>query len=446
MKPIVTYLSMCYMLFAVCSFVTADTIPPLPIDELKKIELKYTDTLLKPFPVDTFYLQVYGGNILGGNLNLEHPIKKNTLVSLRATADKNYDYADYLLFGGAMDFGWLTKHFWHQIGLSGMRKNKESRYYENSEINYNPIWFISNGTLQLNNRLRGARYTNMHANIFWVVNSNISFNMPSLIGVINSDAELLFQATEKIKDENKFFSKVRLNDLFIIGDNLFLQPGINYATQKNRLGISLNSGILIAGVTTFFTLNYNSAQTFYFDTLYSNVDNYAVNNNLDYQVCDWDINWSILWKDIQILGNYRYFSSYLTWQQSDSSITPEVCDTIYNEISFNIKNKWRFLNNTFSINYTPKKLNLIPGLVITDSIRADIENFDLRNSIYVYGSRNWENQKIPKFILFTLQVGYNWKYLRVFAGAENIFDNKYEILPDKLSLGRKYLAGLEIKK
>ncbi len=80
MKQIVNHFAICYLLFTICyNIALAESLPPLPIDRLKKIELKYSDTIIKPIPIDTFYFNLFGGNILGAKLLLQQVIPNCTL-------------------------------------------------------------------------------------------------------------------------------------------------------------------------------------------------------------------------------------------------------------------------------------------------------------------------------------------------------------------------------
>jgi hypothetical protein len=88
----------------------------------------------------------------------------------------------------------------------------------------------------------------------------------------------------------------------------------------------------------------------------------------------------------------------------------------------------------------------MPDYVLTDSIHVLLNKFYITGIIDFNGHRDIGEITLPRTILVNCQVGYTWKLLNIFGSAENIFDNRYQILPHKTSLGRKFSLGLAIKK
>jgi len=434
-----------YFLFLILNITFADTILPLPIEDLRKIEMKYDDTLVQPFPLDTIYLKIYGGNIFWGDINLTRVIDKTIFLNLNGKCEKNRDFSNYLLADGKVNLGWSAREFWHEFAFATNWKKRGQRYYQRMEVYYNPIWFTSKGTFTLKNTVRGASYIDTEQNNFFSGCADLAFNSPSRLGIINSNANIFYQANNRAGDKFLTTTSAGLSDLITIGDNLFIKPGVHYNIEKEILTISSNLGFIISGVTTFIDLQQNVLKTFSFDSLYTDVFPFLVTEDLDYPICDWQCGTTIQWKDFRFSGIYQQFSSYLNWvrAQKDSWIIPELLDSTYSQISLNLAGKWRFLKNYFSVNYTPDTRNLVPRYIISDSILINAGKFEIISDIVVAGKRTWYNRTLPNDILLSSQIGYKWRFVKLFARIENILNNKYEILPNRFDTGSNYFIGLE---
>lgn len=421
-----------------------ETIPPLPINDLKKIELSYNDTLLKPFPIDTLFLRVYGWNTYGVNIILSHQMGRNTLFNVDAAAGKNQDYTSYLFSKGNVNVGWLTGNFWQELGLSAFWKKRTQEYYRQIGISYKPIWFISSATLTLDNTIRGAQYFTNLRNNFMTATSNLSYNTPSPLGIINTEVNALIQNYYNAGTKTLLSTTAGLSDLITIGDNLYIKPGAKYNIEKKRLSINGNIGFFLKGMATNVDVENNNVNTFYFDTLYSNAFPILVNRYLDYPICNWNIGLSIQKKNLIFSGRYRQFNSYIYWSQTDLLLAPNYLSQKYKDISGTMTANWSPIKNVLTFAYAPDKRNLIPFYAISESINFYINNFDFGVSSVLSGERKWYDQTLPYYITYSISLAYKWRYLKLLANIENILNNKYEIIPERYDLGRKYYIGLEI--
>jgi hypothetical protein len=443
--------------FILVIFVTiclqAQTLPPLPIDSLKKIELKYSDTLIKPFRIDTLHINLYGGNILGGNLFLLQTISKKCLLNTCLEGNKNFDYSDYLYGNGKINLGWLSKNFWHEFALQPFWKTRAQRYYGQLIFSYNPIWFIANGSITFNNQLRGTKYVDTQSNLLLAGRSDWNFNMPSLIGIINGDANILAQSIRKNNYKYWISSAIALTDLITIGDNFFVQPGVNYNIEKKQIEPTINTGIFVAGVKTFINISHNLIKPFYFDTIYSNVYSLLVFDDIDYPLCAWQAGFQLSWKDLQISTNYQRYRSYIghsprsctqgRGSPRDTWLIPQFIEGRYRSLNFGIGYSWRFIKNNIYLNYTLDEINLIPRYNFSDSMLINVGRFDFGTVVFISDKRMFDNQMLKSYITLSSEIGFNWKSIRPYIGVDNILDKRYEIFPTRFALGRKYFVGLE---
>jgi hypothetical protein len=437
------------LIFLVTSASLPETIPPLPIEELKKVELHYNDTLLKSLPVDTLYLRLYGWNQIGGNILFSNTIKKRTLFNLDVKGEKNKDYSNYIFSKGDIDIGWITGNFWQELGASAFLKKRTQEYYQQIGVSYNPIWFISSATLMLDNTIRGAQYFNRTRENFVNGKSELSYNAPSPLGIINADINTLLQNYNNNGPTTLTSTSVGLSDLITIGDNLYLEPGAKYNIEKKRLSIKGDIGFFIKGITTNIDIENNNVNTLYFDTLYSNAFPITVNRDLDYPLCKWNIGLSIQRKNLDFSARYRQFSSLIYWFPMVDPIIPGYDNQNCKNISTTIKVTWSPIINTMTMTYAPDKRNLIPLYTIADSLQINLRSFTFGADCFVNGPRRWETlietyTTQPYYITYSSSIAYKWRYLRLFVNIDNILDNRYEILPFRFSLGRKYYIGLEI--
>ena len=422
----------------------AQTLPPLPIDDLKKLEFKYSDTLMKPYRIDSLYFNLFGGNIFTGRLFYLQPIKKECLLNATIEGAKNCDYSNYLYGNGKISFGWLSKNFWHEFDIRAFWKKRDQRYYEQLTLSYNPIWFISNGTLTVNNQLRGTKYIDYESNVFLTAQSNWNFNLPSPLGVIDGKADILTQLIRKVNNKYLTTEAVELADLITIGDNFYIQPGIGYNIEKKQIEIEVNTGVLIAGVKTFINISHNSIQPFYFDTLYNNVFPLFVSDNIGYPLCAWQVGFQLSWKDLQISTKYEQYGSYIGYLPRNTWLIPQFIEGRYRSLNFGIGYSWRFIKNNIYLNYTPDEINLIPRYNFSDSMLINVGRFDFGAVVFISDKRIFDNQMLKSYITLSSEIGFNWKSIRPYIGVDNILDKRYEILPNRFDLGRKYYIGLEI--
>lgn len=439
--------NICVILFADplrLGSIEASTIPPLPIDALKKIEIGYNDTLIEITLPDTFNLKLYGGNIFGGTLRYTNPIKTRSILSLNADVNKNFDFSDYLFANCLIRYGWLWKNFWQDVSLSLTRNIRlpfdYTQYYENISIGYNPTWFIGSGNLSLDNQIRLSRYYDTISNIFFVSNSNVNINMPTGLGTFNYCTDLLSQSLNKVMFNNNISAKIELTNLIAIGDYFFTKPGVHYNLNKGKVGGSITAGIKLRDVKTFVDVKYQSIQHFYYDTLYIKVCPYLVNTEVSrYPICDYDIGFSLFYKKIGFESRYRRFNSYLSLQSHDRYLQTKIIDTLYQEISFQLNAQYRNLDNHLSVRYPIGKNFITPSLHVSDSIRYHLGKFKIALRFDFIGNRT-----LPDYSLFSINLIYQYKLFEFAGYIENIFDNKFEVIPNQLNKARKYFLGLGV--
>jgi hypothetical protein len=434
-----------YSLLIILTIVSiqAQTLPPLPIDSLKKIELKYSYTLIKPVPIDTLHLNLFGGNIFGGRFFLLHPINKKCLLNTNLEGAKDFDYSNYYYGNGKINFGWLTKNFWQEFELRAFWKKRELRYCQELSLAYNPIWFISNGTLTFNNELRGTKYIDTETNLLLAGWSDWNFNMPSPIGIIDGEANILAQAIRRDNYKYWTFSTVALTDLITISDNFYTQPGVNYNIEKNQIEPKVDIGIFIANTKILLNLSHHTIKPFYFDTLYNNIYPLLVFDSIDYPLCIWQAGFELSWQDLVISANYERYNSYIRYSSRDTWIIPQFIESRHTALNFGIEYSRRFLKNNFYIYYTPDEINLIPQYTISDSMLINLGRFGFGLVGFYSSQRIFDNQTLNSYIILSSEIGFNWRSVRPYVKVDNILDNRYEILPARFALGRKYFIGLE---
>lgn len=432
-----------YILFLVFTISHAQMLPPLPIDSLKKIELKYSDTIIKPIPIDTFFLNIFGGNIFGGKLNLQQGLNKKSWLEISLDGGKDFDYSDYLYGNGKINLGWLKKNFWHELELGALYQMRKTKHFEQLLLSYNPIWFISGGSLTFNNHLRGARYIDTRSNFLLAGKLDWNFNFPSSFGIINGDANIFAQIIKKNNYQHWITSAIELTDLITFSDNLYIQPGATYYINKKQIETKVNIGILIMDIKTVLNLSRNSIKPFYFDTLYKNVYPLLVFDSIDYPFCSWQADVQVIWKDLQASINYERYSSYINYSSQDSWILPQYIESHHTALNFGAEYSWQFIKNNIYLKYTPDKINLIPKYTISDSMLINLGRFDFNLVGFFSDKRIFDNQTLKSYLTLSSEIGFNWKSIRPYVGVDNILDNRYEILPSRFSLGRKYFLGIE---
>jgi hypothetical protein len=366
------------------------------------------------------------------------------MFNIDAATGKNQDYTSYYFSKGNTGIGWLTGNFWQELSVSAFWKKRTHEYYRQIGLSYSPIWFISSATLMFDNTVRGARYFNYAQENFITAVSELSYNTPSSIGIINATVNTLFQKYSNNGHTTLTSISVRLEDLITFGDNFYIKPGASYNIEKRNLSIIGNIGFFIKGITTNIDVENNNVNTLYFDTLYSNAFPISVNRYLDYPICNWNIGLSIQKGGSSFSGRYRQFNSYIYWSQTDSLLVPNYLNQKYKDISAMITVNWSPIKNILTFTYAPDKKNLVPLYAISESLNFYMNNFDFGVSSVLSGKRNWYDQILPYYITYSVSLAYKWRYLRLFTHVENILNNTYEIIPYHFNLGRKYCIGLEI--
>lgn len=419
----------------------SDSLPPLPFDKLWKIEMAYHDTSFTKIKIDSFYIQLRAGNILSGDLSLNQLLRKRLLCNLSLHGSKDSDFSEVHDYNGAINLDCLTKNFFQEFGFSLQKKIRNLQYYETAKLSYTPTWFIASGILQLKNSLWATRYFEQSRKNFPSAHSNFIFNYPTIIGNINTNTEFLFQ--------NQLYSIFRLNDFITLGDNFFIKPEITYDIKKTRLGTSVVNGFFIKNLNCLTHFSKKQTELCYFDTLYQHVHPILVNNDLDYPINDWQASVSLSIKHHQISFDYRQYQSYITFNLQDSWLIPSNNHNKYQQYIGKLQNRWRFLNSSAVLSYIPEGLILIPNYIFAESLQIIVGNFDINLNVFIASKRSCYQQRLSSYWLFTPEIGYNLIFspsnqlrkLRFFLSAENIFDHKYEILPNKLNFGRKFTIG-----
>ncbi len=430
-------------IFLLSAIKVNDSLPPLPLDKLWKIEMVYHDTLFAKLKIDSFYAQMYVGNILSGDLSFKQPLKKRLLGKFSLHGSKNYDFSEVYNYRGTIDISYLTKKSLQEFNLSVQRKNRAHQDYETGKLSYTPTWFIGQAVLQLKNSFGVTRYIDRTRKHFLWAHSNFILNYPTLIGNVHCDTDVLFQ--------NQFISIFKLNNFITIGDNFSLKPEITYEPKRNRLGFSIQNGFFIKNFTLLADYSKSQTELCYFDTLYQHLYSILVNDDLAYPITDWQGMLSLSIKHHRFSVHYQQYQSYITYNLQDSWFIPVNDNSKFHQYTFRLQNRCRFLNSSAVLGFVPQNLILIPNYFFAESLQIILNNFDINLNVFLSGNRPGYQQILSSFWLLTPEIGYNLnlstpqhqlRKLRFFLGAENILNNKYEILPNKLHYGRKLIVGV----
>ncbi|MBS4015411.1 MAG: hypothetical protein KGZ86_03140 [Candidatus Latescibacteria bacterium] len=441
-------ISLFLVLSAITSILTADTIPPLPIDALKKIELGYHDTLAKPILTDTFSLKLNAGNIFGGALKYANLTQTGSILSLHAAVSKNYDFSDYLYVNTSIKYGWLSKNFWQDFTLALIRNSRlnfaNRQYFENIRIGYNPLWFVGNGNLD--NQIRLSRYYDTTSNIFFTNSTDLTINIPTGLGNLNYHTDLIFQTFTPEINFNQYSqyyqtsANFEMTNLVAVNDYLFLAAGVHYNLGKNRFGASFMSGLRYNDIETFLDIKYNTVHHFYWDTIYTNLFPYLVNSvSFDYPVCHYAVGLTFVLDKMTFSARYCQYDSYLTWQEIDQYLQAGIRDTLYQEFRVRVNNQYGNLENVFNLRYPIQNFFLTPALLITDSLIYNFNRFTMGVSFAFVSKRT-----LPDYALFSANLAYQYKFFVLSGHIENILNNKFEVIPDRLHKGRKYFIRVAI--
>ncbi|MEO0083960.1 MAG: hypothetical protein ABIK33_06235, partial [candidate division WOR-3 bacterium] len=275
--------------FAIIDFrvALAETLPPLPIEKLKKIELFYPDTLIVPGKLDTFFLRLFGGDIFGSDIKYHRLIGKKTLVKLNTFMQKNRDYSAYFYGNSRVDLGWLKKNSWQEINWASIFKKRQDRKYYNFGFGYQPVWFINNSGLFFNTQLCFWEYEDIVNNRFVLSRFNGSFNKPTKVGIINIRTDNSLQTDFDNPQKAQYYSSAGIAHLMMLFNNFYVKPTFNYSFfyHNNNFGpkalnCKLNLGYGITDFITAIDFGYNNLQPVVFDTLYANVFPYLANKEL----------------------------------------------------------------------------------------------------------------------------------------------------------------------
>ncbi|MCX7785572.1 MAG: hypothetical protein N2201_05015 [candidate division WOR-3 bacterium] len=422
---------------------TGDSLPPLPFDKLWKIEMTYQDTSFKRVKIDSFYIQVRTGNIFSGDLLLSKLLGKKLSLSFSLQGVNDYDFSRLFKYNSTINLICLTKNFLQEFGFAVQKKKRVFRYYDGVILSYTPTWFIDMGALQLNAIVRGTRYFDRTEKKILLTHSNFIFNYPTLLGNINTTAQGIFQ--------NQFYSLIKFNDLITLGDKFFIKPEVAYDIKKSQLGVGLHSGFHLGNFTLLTNFSKNQTEICYFDTLYQHIYPIIINNNLDYPINDWYGTIALSTKHHQILVLYQQSQSYLTFNLQDSWLILTNSQSKLQQYTFKLQNYWRFLNSSTVLSYTPNELPVIPKYFFAESLQVIFNNFDINLRFLIMGNRYFYPQRLFSYWVFTSEIGYNLIFLssqfrlrklRFSFCAENIFNQKYEILPNKFDFGRKLTISL----
>ncbi len=431
-------------LFLIFNFTYAESLPPLPIKDLIKIDLKYDDTLIKPVPLDTLRIKIYAGNEMGGDISINRVVKKNWLFNFFLTGKKKFDFSDYLAGQSNFLFGFLYGDFWQEINLSVSKKIRKERYYDYLQFSYNPVIFTKNSTIALNNTLKKTRYIDSTLNNFSSIFSGVNYNVASSVGTINAKVDVFSQTINSSPPLTNISGEIK--DLITVSDNFYISPCLNYDINQKRLSINNNLGFLISDVITNIDVQYNTIEKFSLDSLYADVYPYLVSHDLKYPVSRIKISASIQWHNFKVSGIYQEYGSFVNWTKQDTWLRPEIVINKHNQINVNLGGKYRFIENHLGINYIPSPWNLMSQYQISDSLLLKIKQWEFIGGITCAGKRNWYNQTLPSYYLITTQLGYHWRHFTIFTRVDNLLNNKYEILPNLFDKGIKYSAGFEFLK
>jgi hypothetical protein len=422
----------------------SESLPPLPIKDLIKIDLKYNDTIIKPVPLDTLHIKIYAGNVMGGDISLNQVVRKNGLFNLHLGGEKNFDFNYYLAGRGNIFFGFLYGDFWQELNFAAAKKKRDARYFDYLQLSYNPVLFTGIGTITLQNDLKKTRYIDRRQENFSSLYSGINHNIASSIGTINTKIDVLSQT---INSQTPLTSiTAELKDLITIADKLYFCPFLNYDINQKRLSVNNDLGFLISDVITNISVQYNAIEKIRMDSLYADVFPYLVSGDLKYPVSRIKIGTSIQWRNFKISGKYQEYGSFINWTRQDSWLKPEIINNKYNQINVNLTGKYRFLENHFDFNYIPSPWHLMPQHQVSDSVLLKIKRWEFIGSITYSGRRNWYNQTLPSYYFITTQLCYHWRLFKIYTRIDNLLNNKYEVLPNLFDRGIKYSIGFELLK
>lgn len=436
-----------------------DFIPPLPVDELKKIKIPFQDSIEPPYKIDSFVLFVSGGNVFKGQIRYITPVKKRARFALDFNIDKNFDYSDYWLWHGCLDYGLLIKNCWHEITFTHQRKKRLEpdfdtirRNYHNIAISYNPTWFMPAGTGNLNTQIRRAQYFDLKQRDFYAVNPVLHLTRSSLLGIFHYTTDALFQTVNTKRTIRDIYINAGFNNLILLGDNFFIQPGVSYAFTKKLAGAFCRFGVSSNQTKTIGSFYYNQTKPLYFDTLFSRVLPYQIDNAvLSHPVCLYSANIQWSYHKFGILCGFEQYRSYLCLSAADSWIIPAVRDTLSEQMQVVINTQFPTvgrslkIQNRFGINYLLTKMHLMPAISILDSLTINLNKFDIGFEFTYRDAQTSQNYTLPAYYLLSINLGYSYKILSVSAGIENILDKKFAHTPHKFNKGRKYLLGLGLK-
>ncbi len=441
---IVVYLSFFYPVLLV-----ADTIPPLPLEELKKLNIQFQDTLL-PFPLsDTFSLQVTGGNILASSLLFSKAIFSKSHLKIFALVDKNYDYTNYLKFNSRINYGWLTINSWQNLSV-GLTDNL--RYdlspldaksaYQNINVMYHPIWFIKNIYFDTKQNIRLSRYLNPEDKNYLGNDLILKINHPTWLGNLTYQTDLLYQTTKKINFDNNLSCKVNLSHLFLITPRFFIQPSLSYYLPEKQIGERVNLGILFSNIKTLFDLQHNTVIPYYFDTLYANLLPYRFETSpLKYLQSDYTLTVSIIWHHNRIKGSFAQYNSYLTLQPIHDSLLYQTILSQLRTIEFSMRNQLYGITNNLIINYPFGNFFITPNFNLTDSLSYQFKKMLIGLSYQYVAKRT-----LPSYSIFSFNFGYHYKNINLTTVIENIFNNHYYLTQTNTHKGRKYYLTISFNK
>lgn len=437
---IVVYLSFFYPVL-----LGADTLPPLPLEELKKLNIKFQDTLL-PFSLsDTFTLQVSVGNILASSLLFSKAIFSKSHLKIFALADKNYDYTNYLKLNGSIDYGWLTKNSWQNlsVGLTDNLRYYLSRLdtksaYQNISVMYHPIWFIKNIYFDIKQTIRLSRYLNVEDKNYLGNNLILKINHPTWLGNLTYQTDLLYQTTKKLNFDNNLSCNLNLSHLFLLTPRFFIQPALSYYLPEKQIGEKVNFGILLNNIKTLFNIQHNTVIPYYFDTLYTNVFPYRFEtSSLKYLQADYTITVSIIWHHNSIKGSLAQYNCYLTLQSSNDSLLYQTIPSKLRTVEFAMDNKFYGIKNNLIINYPFGNFFITPNFNLTDSLSYQLKKMLISLSYHYVAKRT-----LPSYSVFSFNFDYHYKNINLKTAIENIFNNHYYLTPTNTHKGRKYYLAV----
>lgn len=436
----------------------SDYIPPLPIDELKKIELDYIDTLKISSRDDSLLIQLFAGNVFGISLKHLTPIKARSLLTYQLSAIKDFDYADYFLTDNFLRYGLLAKNFWHEFSFQYNKKlhlingfGSTHRYYEMLGASCEPVCFFRVGSARLHTRFRKAVYQNIIKSDFYTASSLLSLNLPTRLGIFNYATDALFQVMYRDIQINDFDANFKLDDLITISDNLFCQPAVLYNLNNNLIGAALNLGLRTGQINTYLNLEYNSVRFFYADTVFSQMLPHWTNRiNFAPILCNFDIRITLATSGLGFTCGYAQYGSHLNYQVHHDSIIPLIEDSLFRNLYVRFNNRFTIrypsmiINNIITAQYPIDKIHLMPIINLSDSLSLGWQNYSANLNFNFTGKREWYLESLPAHIVISSGIAYKYRSFVISAQVENIFDSKYVIIPDYKNKGRKYFLSVGV--